>query len=98
MRQRLLEEGGTMFTFEGTGKNCSPKSVLRVHNPQFYWKAVFLNVVSGLTLTETLGDLAIAAAIYSRLCLRVWRGREGKERLKRKKQVEGVEKFGREEV
>jgi hypothetical protein len=33
-----------------------------------------------------------------RLCLRVWRGREGKERLKRKKQVEGVEKFGREGV
>ncbi|KAK2444503.1 hypothetical protein QL285_015528 [Trifolium repens] len=67
---RLLEEGGTMFTFEGTGKNCSPKSVLRVHNPQFYWKAVFLNVVSGLTLTETLGDLAIAAAIYSSIYLR----------------------------
>ncbi|XP_020222395.1 uncharacterized protein LOC109804891 [Cajanus cajan] len=34
----LLEEGGTMFTFEGTGKKCSAKSVLRVHNPQFYWK------------------------------------------------------------
>jgi hypothetical protein len=34
----LLEEGGTMFTFEGTGKKCTPKSVLRVHNPQFYWK------------------------------------------------------------
>jgi hypothetical protein len=32
------------------------------------------------------------------LCLRVWRGREWKERLKRKKQVEGVEKFGRERV
>jgi hypothetical protein len=32
-----------------------------------------------------------------RLCLRVWRGRKGKERLKRKKQVEGVEKFGRKE-
>ncbi|MCH90182.1 DNA repair protein RadA, partial [Trifolium medium] len=27
--------------------------------------AVFLNVVSGLTLTETAGDLAIAAAICS---------------------------------
>ncbi|KAK2455699.1 Cyclopropane-fatty-acyl-phospholipid synthase [Trifolium repens] len=36
----LLEEGGTMFTFEGTGKKCSPKSVLRVHNPQFYWKVM----------------------------------------------------------
>ncbi|MCI33530.1 DNA repair protein radA-like protein, partial [Trifolium medium] len=28
-------------------------------------QAVFLNVVSGLTLTETAGDLAIAAAICS---------------------------------
>ncbi|KHN30725.1 Putative fatty acid methyltransferase [Glycine soja] len=36
----LLEEGGTMFTFEGTGKNCGLKSVLRVHNPQFYWKVM----------------------------------------------------------
>ncbi|WJX12302.1 cyclopropane-fatty-acyl-phospholipid synthase [Trifolium repens] len=36
----LLEEGGTMFTFEGTGKKCSPKSVLRVNNPQFYWKVM----------------------------------------------------------
>ncbi|KAJ0034271.1 hypothetical protein Pint_25136 [Pistacia integerrima] len=34
----LLEEGGTMFTFEGTKKNCHLKTVLRVHNPQFYWK------------------------------------------------------------
>ncbi|TKY51839.1 Tuberculostearic acid methyltransferase UfaA1 [Spatholobus suberectus] len=36
----LLEEGGTVFNFEGTGKNCSLKSVLRVHNPQFYWKVM----------------------------------------------------------
>ncbi|KAL2562868.1 hypothetical protein AAZV13_20G161600 [Glycine max] len=36
----LLEEGGTMFTFEGTGKNCGLKSVLRVHDPQFYWKVM----------------------------------------------------------
>ncbi|KAL2347728.1 hypothetical protein Fmac_001728 [Flemingia macrophylla] len=34
----LLEDGGTMFTFEATRKASSPKSVLRVHNPQFYWK------------------------------------------------------------
>ncbi|XP_068653709.1 uncharacterized protein [Aristolochia californica] len=34
----LLEEGGTIFTFEGTNeKNCL-KSVLKVHNPLFYWK------------------------------------------------------------
>ena len=29
-------------------------------------QAVFLNVVSGMTVTETAGDLAIAAAICSR--------------------------------
>ncbi|KAJ8763938.1 hypothetical protein K2173_003720 [Erythroxylum novogranatense] len=34
----LLEEGGTIFTFEGTGKRCSLKTILKVHNPQFYWK------------------------------------------------------------
>lgn len=34
----LLEEGGTMFTFEGTRKNCNLKTVMRIHNPQFYWK------------------------------------------------------------
>ena len=32
----------------------------------FIQQAVFLNVVSGLALTETAGDLAIAAAICSR--------------------------------
>lgn len=32
--------------------------------------AVFLNVVSGLTVTETAGDLAIAAAICSRFVLK----------------------------
>ncbi|GAB4843086.1 hypothetical protein Ancab_013065 [Ancistrocladus abbreviatus] len=34
----LLEEGGTIYTFEGTSENCSLKVVLRVHDPQFYWK------------------------------------------------------------
>ncbi|KAL5542334.1 hypothetical protein UlMin_010044 [Ulmus minor] len=34
----FLEDGGTIFTFEGTTKGCSYKSVIRVHNPQFYWK------------------------------------------------------------
>ncbi|KAK9932541.1 hypothetical protein M0R45_019775 [Rubus argutus] len=36
----LLEEGGTIFTFEGSRKDCSLKSVLRVHSPQFYWKVM----------------------------------------------------------
>ncbi|KAH9681828.1 Amino oxidase domain-containing protein [Citrus sinensis] len=34
----LLEEGGTIFTFEGTLRNSPLKTVLRIHNPQFYWK------------------------------------------------------------
>nr|GEU95840.1 cyclopropane-fatty-acyl-phospholipid synthase [Tanacetum cinerariifolium] len=34
----LLEEGGTMFTFEGTKKKSPLKVYLKVHNPQFYWK------------------------------------------------------------
>ncbi|XP_068653702.1 uncharacterized protein [Aristolochia californica] len=34
----LLEEGGTIFTFEGTNKKNCLKSVLRVHDPLFYWK------------------------------------------------------------
>ncbi|XP_057957913.1 uncharacterized protein LOC131150880 isoform X2 [Malania oleifera] len=34
----LLEEGGTVFTFEGSRKKCILKTVLRVHKPQFYWR------------------------------------------------------------
>jgi hypothetical protein len=33
-----------------------------------------------------------------RLCLRVWREDEGMILEKKKKQVEGIKKFGREEV
>ncbi|XP_060671387.1 uncharacterized protein LOC107422769 [Ziziphus jujuba] len=36
----LLEEGGTIFTFGKTTKRCSIKTVLKVHNPQFYWKVM----------------------------------------------------------
>ncbi|KAF8015942.1 hypothetical protein BT93_H1476 [Corymbia citriodora subsp. variegata] len=36
----LLEEGGTMFTFEGTVKRCPLKVTLRIHSPQFYWKVM----------------------------------------------------------
>lgn len=32
----------------------------------FQHQAIFLNVVSGVALTETAGDLAVAAAICSR--------------------------------
>ncbi|KAL4591009.1 hypothetical protein LXL04_003957 [Taraxacum kok-saghyz] len=34
----LVEEGGTMFTFEGTKKKSPLKVYLKVHSPQFYWK------------------------------------------------------------
>ncbi|GMN53353.1 hypothetical protein TIFTF001_022497 [Ficus carica] len=34
----LLEEGGTMYTFEGSTKKCPYKTVIKVHSPQFYWK------------------------------------------------------------
>ncbi|KAI3451310.1 hypothetical protein Pfo_007975 [Paulownia fortunei] len=34
----LLEEGGTIFTFEGTRKKSILKVSLRIHTPQFYWK------------------------------------------------------------
>ncbi|XP_062165431.1 LOW QUALITY PROTEIN: uncharacterized protein LOC133871936 [Alnus glutinosa] len=36
----LLEEGGTIFTFEGNRRECSLKLVLKVHSPQFYWKVM----------------------------------------------------------
>ncbi|XP_028769570.1 uncharacterized protein LOC114727032, partial [Neltuma alba] len=36
----LLEEGGTMFTFEGQGKGSLLKSVIRVYTPRFYWKVM----------------------------------------------------------
>ncbi|XP_064949045.1 uncharacterized protein LOC103974927 isoform X2 [Musa acuminata AAA Group] len=34
----LLEEGGTIYVFEGTSKKNCYKSVVRVHHPLFYWK------------------------------------------------------------
>ncbi|XP_017974933.1 PREDICTED: uncharacterized protein LOC18603276 isoform X3 [Theobroma cacao] len=46
----LFEEGGSVFTFKGSMEKCSLKAVLKVHNPQFYWK----------TMTEA--DLGLADA------------------------------------
>lgn len=37
---RLLEEGGTVFTFEGIQKKCPLSVVLKIHSPQFYWKVI----------------------------------------------------------
>ncbi|CAA7012947.1 unnamed protein product [Microthlaspi erraticum] len=36
----LIEEGGTMFTFQGNDSRCHLKSVLQIHSPQFYWKVM----------------------------------------------------------
>ena len=33
-----MEEGGRIFTIKGIDDKFLPKVVLRVHNPQFYWK------------------------------------------------------------
>ncbi|KAG7011454.1 ufaA1, partial [Cucurbita argyrosperma subsp. argyrosperma] len=36
-----MEDGGQIFTFEGTISNSfQPKVVLKVHTPQFYWKVM----------------------------------------------------------
>ncbi|CAE5968618.1 unnamed protein product [Arabidopsis arenosa] len=37
---RITEEGGTMFTFEGKDSRCHLKSKLEIHSPQFYWKVM----------------------------------------------------------
>ncbi|KAF9586852.1 hypothetical protein IFM89_039927, partial [Coptis chinensis] len=34
----LLEDGGTIFSFQGDNMKCRLETVLRVHNLQFYWK------------------------------------------------------------
>lgn len=34
----LLEDGGTIFQFEGNDTRCDKKSILRIHHPSFYWK------------------------------------------------------------
>ncbi|KAM3326865.1 hypothetical protein P3S67_001991 [Capsicum chacoense] len=33
-----MEEGGTVFTFQGTDRKCSLKVSLRIHTTQFYWR------------------------------------------------------------
>ncbi|ESQ47479.1 hypothetical protein EUTSA_v10020049mg [Eutrema salsugineum] len=36
----ILEEGGSVSTFEGKDSRCHLKSVLEIHSPQFYWKVM----------------------------------------------------------
>ncbi|KAL1342146.1 hypothetical protein AAHE18_09G137400 [Arachis hypogaea] len=54
----LLEEGGTMFTFEGTDMKCSLKCVMRIHSPQFYWK-VMTQADLGLADAYINGDFSL---------------------------------------
>uniref|UniRef100_A0A0D3AB72 Amine oxidase domain-containing protein n=1 Tax=Brassica oleracea var. oleracea TaxID=109376 RepID=A0A0D3AB72_BRAOL len=37
---RILEEGGSVYTFAGKNSRCHLKSVLVIHSPQFYWKVM----------------------------------------------------------
>ncbi|VVA98570.1 unnamed protein product [Arabis nemorensis] len=36
----ILEEGGSVSTFEGNDPRCSLKSVLEIQSPKFYWKVM----------------------------------------------------------
>ncbi|KAM3708338.1 hypothetical protein ACJW31_02G089600 [Castanea mollissima] len=53
----LLEEGDTILTFEGDMKKCSMKIVLKVHNPQFYWK-IMTRADLGLADAYIDGDIS----------------------------------------
>ncbi|KAJ6356264.1 hypothetical protein OIU78_004387 [Salix suchowensis] len=55
----LEEEGGETFTFEGTSKKCNLEAVLKVHNPQFYWK-VMTRADMGLADAYIDGDFSFA--------------------------------------
>lgn len=54
----LLEEGGTIFTFEGTEKKRHLKAILRIHSPQFYWK-VATQADLGLADAYINGDFSL---------------------------------------
>ncbi|GMY27062.1 sphingolipid C9-methyltransferase-like isoform X1 [Fagus crenata] len=53
----LLEEGGTIVTFEGDRRKCSLTIVLKVLNPQFYWK-VMTRADLGLADAYIDGDIS----------------------------------------
>ncbi|XP_076925375.1 uncharacterized protein LOC143588182 [Bidens hawaiensis] len=54
----LIEDGGTVFTFEGTRKKSSLKVSLEVHNPRFYWK-IFTKASLGLADAYIHGDFSV---------------------------------------
>ncbi|KAK6791901.1 hypothetical protein RDI58_010982 [Solanum bulbocastanum] len=53
----ILLEGGTIFTFQGTDRKCSPRVSLTFHNMQFYWKVA---TQAGLGLADAFihGDFS----------------------------------------
>ncbi|KAH7573191.1 hypothetical protein JRO89_XS03G0086700 [Xanthoceras sorbifolium] len=53
----FLEEGGTIFNFEGARKSCPLKTILRIHNPAFYWK-VMTEADLGLADSYINGDFS----------------------------------------
>ncbi|XP_077252798.1 uncharacterized protein LOC143892223 isoform X2 [Tasmannia lanceolata] len=55
----LLEEGGTIFIFQGSNQKSRLKSVLKVHHPLFYWK-VATQADLGLADAYINGDFSFA--------------------------------------
>ncbi|XP_058094779.1 uncharacterized protein LOC131240519 isoform X2 [Magnolia sinica] len=65
----LLEEGGTIYVFEGaTNKKSSPKSIMRVHHPLFYWK-VATQADLGLADAYINGDISFVDEVEGLLNL-----------------------------
>ncbi|KAK2972212.1 hypothetical protein RJ640_002616 [Escallonia rubra] len=61
----LLEEGGTIFTFEGNNNKSSLKVYMKVLSPKFYWKASDFDSVLAFLIMElvvTEADLGLADA------------------------------------
>ncbi|KAJ4722774.1 Cyclopropane-fatty-acyl-phospholipid synthase [Melia azedarach] len=54
----FLEEGGTIYTFDGACKNSHLKTVLRIHNPRFYW-SVMTEADLGLADSYINGDFSL---------------------------------------
>ncbi|CAN8258369.1 unnamed protein product [Cochlearia groenlandica] len=36
----VLEEGGSVYTFQGKDPRCDLKSIIKIHSPKFYWKVM----------------------------------------------------------
>ncbi|XP_049936795.1 uncharacterized protein LOC116265647 isoform X4 [Nymphaea colorata] len=53
----FLEEGGTLFEFEGTNDKDDLKSVMKIHSPSFYWK-VATEADLGLADAYINGDIS----------------------------------------